>query len=127
MSELAIASTQYGDLRGTASIDGHHGSLVHEVAKRAEIPRGYWPVGLSIDISAPDYQPIVEVFAVDADVAGAGGDNIEKYAKENAEIPVFSFPAKVSLQELPALAKRFHLVVGDRLIGGRPLKILKNR
>jgi hypothetical protein len=41
MSEIEIACTQYGDLKGTVSIDGYNGSFVHAVAAKSDMPPGY--------------------------------------------------------------------------------------
>lgn len=47
MARPFVASTKYGDLKGTISIDGFEGPFLEELSKKANIPEGYIPVGLT--------------------------------------------------------------------------------
>lgn len=47
MTNPAVASTQYGDFKGSISLDGFDGLTVFDLIKESERPKGYWPVRYS--------------------------------------------------------------------------------
>lgn len=48
-----VASTQFGDLKGTISIDGFQGLFISELVAKAKVPKGFVPVGLSCYLGEP--------------------------------------------------------------------------
>jgi len=114
MSERAVAATQYGDFKGTVSIDGYDGPFLYELRQLVPVPAGYMPVGFSIWDSTPSESPDTKiqltVMAVDAAAMGDGIDTISKRAKEAGRLSVFEFRGEVELMDFLKLVKRLHVV-----------------
>jgi len=131
MSEPAVASTQYCDLQGTVSIDGHDGPFLLDLARRSKMPKGYFPIGLSIYGGAPltvdgdSKNWRICVLAVDADIGGADGSLLD-YARTVESVPAFRFSVEISMQELLSLMKRLDIVALYKGLGGKPVKILQD-
>ena len=124
-----VASTQYGDFKGTVSIDEVDGvELLQLLRKRAKVARDYWPVGFSVAAVGtgrhPEHSWHLTVYAVDAQIA-AGGQGIADYAQQNDRVPVFEFSEMIAPSELAELLmksiKRFEMVAATRLLEGKPM------
>jgi hypothetical protein len=135
MREVITPSNQYDDLVGRFAIDkadrstgGIASDLLPSLAKRVEMPRGYYPVGFDvyIDRDAKSMVPYcsLTVYAIDAQCA-VTGDELADYVKERDDVPVFRFAAEIKPDELAELLlkgiKRFRLVGATRLLDGKPM------
>ena len=125
MSETIVASTQYGDFKGTLSIDQADGrDLLRLLAARAKVPKGYCPVGFSVAAVGggghPGHRWYLTVFAVDVQIAATGQELV----------PVFEFREPMQPSELAELLvqgmKRFSMVATTRLMEGKPMMLLDN-
>jgi hypothetical protein len=134
MSEPIVASTQYGDFKGTVSIDQADGrDLLRLLAARAKVPKGYYPVGFSVTAvgggAHPGQRWYLTVFAVDAQIA-VTGQELATYARKNDRVPVFGFREPVQPSELAELLaqgiKRFSVVAATRLMKGKPMVLLED-
>ena len=130
MATEARAAVQYGDMRGTISIDGWDG--IAAVSLGAGVPKGYWPIGLEIygqpNRKGGDLDPTIYLLAVDCEVVGGiGPEFVSKYAKETETIPVFQFPTKLKMVDLLPLIKRLSIVLQDKTVRDTPLMITEPR
>ena len=128
MSESAIATTQYGDLKGTVSIDGFDGPFLRILGQKSNMPPGYTPVGISIYTSEPSKRGFlsVDIYAVDSNVGGISGDDIRHYSKAHDTIPVFQFNAQVEVADLLPYIKRLHIVAATKTIRGTQMVVLED-
>ena len=119
------ADTQYGDLKGTISLDGWDGLSV--LGAGGCCPKGYWPVGLQFYGEPINPGAEIEydacVFAVDTSILDPGhpATMVSRYAKEHGQIPVFRFDAKVSLEVLLKSCKRVAIVLADKSLHRAPM------
>jgi hypothetical protein len=128
MSEPIVASTQYGDFKGTVSIDQADGrDLLRLLAARAKVPKGYCPVGFSVTGARQRWY--LTVFAVDGQIA-VTRQELATYARENGRVPVFEFREPVQPSELAELLaqgiKRLCVVAATRLMEGKPMVLLED-
>ena len=131
MTDPAIASTQYGDLKGTIAIDGHNGLSVRDLYETAEIPKGYWPVSIQIcGFAKPgkegEGQPprlSAYVLCVDTEQVGLGPDKIVQYCRENPELHTFSFPATIDFMKLVSKLKRLDIVLHSKITRDAEVRI----
>lgn len=65
-------------------------------------------------------QCYVSIYATNQ-VEGQDGQSVADYARANGEVPVQSFDAEITLEEFFELVKRFHIVVGSRVMDGAPM------
>lgn len=126
MTEPAKASTQYGDLDGTIAIDGYNGLTVDALIQRADIPKGYCPIGLRIygfsrDKTGPSVK--AKVLCVDTDQTGPSPDDIRRFGSDNGELHTFEFDAEVDLSEFTKLVKRYDVVLLSRITRGIEVKV----
>jgi hypothetical protein len=124
MSNPVGPSTQYGDFKGTVSIDqADGGDLLRALAPLANVPRDYTPVGFNTSgISGggrPGHGFTLTVYAVDGSNYG-DTDELRKTAQSTGKVTVFSFREKVDAGKLAALilqhVKRFSIIAQTRLI-----------
>jgi hypothetical protein len=133
MAEPVSASLQYDDFKGTVCIDEAESRNLLQVLKgKADVPKGYWPVGFGIFGSTDAYGKHgfqLTVYAVDAEVA-LTGDELRKYAHEHDGVPVFRFNVHIEPEELAGLLlpaiKRLQLVVATKAIEGKPMLLLED-
>ena len=127
MSEPIVATTQYGDLKGTVSADNaDHGELLTAIAAKAGMPKGYFPVGFQM--SATGHRFHATVYAVDAQVA-VTPDELTAHAKGRDDLPVFAFRSTIepaAFLELLASTKRLSIVAQLRSISDVPMVELHN-
>ena len=126
MTEDAKASTQYGDLKGTIAIDGHNGLSIDQLVTRAEVPKGYRPIGLRIyGFSRGKDGPTVKakVLCVDTDQTGTTPDEIQRFGREHGEVHTFEFDADVDLDAIAKLIKRYDVVLLSKLTRDFHVKI----
>ena len=113
MEQPFVASTKYGDLKGTISVDGFEGPFLNELGKKANIPEGYMPVGLTCYLGkSGDYDQGVRdrfirfsLVATRADKSNF--DEIRREATATGKMDVYSFDLDgVKAEEVLALIKR---------------------
>jgi hypothetical protein len=126
MSDEIRASVQYGDMRGTISIDGWDGVRAISFGGAG---KGYWPVALELYGEPSQRGEVVEcdayILAVDESILdGTGPDAVAKYAKEHGEIPVFRFATTLDVQEALRLVKRLSVVLQDKTIRDNTLVLV---
>jgi hypothetical protein len=114
METLGNARVQYGDMRGTAALDFHGGSildLAHHIGARG------FPVAIEIDpgLDAKTMEHFLLVAVYATDVA-AGADDVMKYAREHEnKIPAKRYAGRVTLQEFSRFVKRFEVVLRSKV------------
>lgn len=137
MAEPIDPSTQYGDYKGRASIDeAEGGDLLFRLARKAGVPKGYWPAGFKASAAKERHVPNqtergwflrLTVYAVDASIA-SGADELAEHAKRHGEVPVFGFDAMIEPAELLDLfagaVKRVSVVMATQSIGETPMVLL---
>ena len=116
--EYEIASTQYNELVGTVAIDGHHGTLLSEVAELAGIDaEQFRPVHISIYLGHRnrDKMPEFTIFAIDKTMFGVSfEEQLEHSSKNGGKLPVVSITwTPDSWNQVFSHIKRFHVVATD--------------
>jgi hypothetical protein len=107
---LPTAGTQYNDFVGTAAIDTHGGTDLHELANAKGIDtKRYFPIGLGIGgIELESFT----VYAVDTNVTKGTFDNIAEYAKNaGGDVPIVEFHFSAKWEEMGKYLKRFEVIV----------------
>lgn len=124
MAERFGASVQYDDLKGTAAMDGADSPPLIMMAKRTDMPSGYFPVGFRLFRIHPDENGMIQfqIVAVKTDQTGATMDDIVKYAQSHPDVPVYSFDGEASAQEFGAYFKRVEIAVLNKLVA--PYKVM---
>lgn len=119
MPILEDASTQYGDLTGSAALDWHSGKGdFHDFAAqhcKVDIDR-FFPLAFKIhpgmNTAATENFLVITVYAADISVVGKTGPEIDNYGRtHNSKIPAKSFHGKITLKEFAAYAKRFDVIL----------------
>jgi hypothetical protein len=130
MTHPAKASTQYGDLTGTISIDGFNGLTIFDLIKSSDKPAGYWPIGLRIyglanHRTGQEQSPRLSarVLCVDIEQVGRGPDEIAEYVRTHSEIHTFEFDAEIEILDLFAKLKRLDVVLISRIVGNAEVRI----
>lgn len=116
MSKPFIASTQYGDLKGTVSLDGLQGPLLQELMAKANVPSGYVPVGLTCYLgrSRPHDKELSDRFITFSLVAARADewdiDRIHREARQEGQLDVFRFDLEdLTAEEILKLIKRLNI------------------
>ena len=116
MEQPFVASTKYGDLKGTISVDGFEGPFLDELSKKANIPEGYIPVGLTCYLgkSGDHDQGVREEFIRFSLVAARAGrsslDEVCREATAAGKMYVSSFDlGGLKPEEVLALIKRMDI------------------
>jgi hypothetical protein len=127
MAEEAKAATQYGDIKGTISADGFDGIRIDDLYVRAEVPKGYQPIGMRIAGSKREKNGELRIRArvlcVDTDQTGSAPDEIKKFGRENGELHTFEFDAEIEIDDILRLVKRYDIVLIDKIARGIDVKI----
>lgn len=121
---LENASTQYGDAKGTVSIDWHNGTEIHELAKFIGVPKTYFSLALSLSISSGDREIFyLTIYAAAKDEVGETADEIIQYSRLHDTIPVKEFRGEVTIADLTKYVKRFRVVAtSHKLVGDAELE-----
>jgi hypothetical protein len=124
MSNEVRAVTQYGDMRGTISIDGWDG--VSLIGIGAVAGKGYLPVAIEFygesQIRRGKHHFNCYVLAVDESILDKSApDGLKSYIREHGELPVFRFRSSVKLEKVIPLLKRISIVLQGHLTGNVPL------
>jgi hypothetical protein len=113
MSKPFIASTQYGDLKGTVSVDGFQGPFLQELMTKANMPSGYITVGLTSYLGRPrpHDKELSDRFITFSLVAARADewdiDKICREARQEGQLNVFRFDLEdLTAGEVLKLIKR---------------------
>jgi hypothetical protein len=127
MADDAKAATQYGDVKGTISVDGFSGIRIDDLYVRADVPSGYQPIGMRIAGSRRDENGELtiraSVLCVDTDQTGTKPDEIRRFGSENGELHTFEFDAQVDIAEILRCVKRYDIVLLGKITRGISVKI----
>lgn len=135
MPEPIIASTQYGDFKGTVSMNGHGSSsgLNDFLQKRANLPPGYTLVGFEFNIlwgwGGADLQSHSCYLSIYATKAVGHAGELSAFARNHAHIPVEKFRSEGEMKpedllELLGTMKEFSLVAATRSIEDAPMILM---
>ena len=113
MSERFIASTQYGDLKGTAAFDGHEGPPLWELAKLTDMPKGYVPLGFELFRLSPMDNGKVPFTLVAAPTEKYGSkiQDIIDTAGQTGQIHLHRFEGELAPERFEAYFKRTDIKV----------------
>ena len=126
------ASTQYGDIKGTISIDGFEGPILEKLRSRSNMPKGYVAVGFAINSyarqrkSGVSHSVSITVYGADSDQMGIGPDGWREYLKNNNEVSVFAFDAEISIDELLEMMKIITIKGWHKVISSASVRILED-
>lgn len=111
MANKFVASTQYGDLKGTVAFDGHEGPPLDQLAELTDMTGEYFPVGVYFYRLNPDEDGKIpfEVVAVRCDKVGTTWDEVTQFAKQEEHIPVYGFSGRIALSEFDVFFKRIDI------------------
>ncbi len=132
MFDPKIEHTQYCDYRGNASADIADGKDLTDLAKRINVPEGFWPVGVDFFLSGKSAVSIerpkvrILIYAVDSDDYGEDIDSINQKAfGKGSSLRVTEFSGKIPISELFGYFKRFHVTCFDGSLQTEKLEVLK--
>ena len=113
MFDPKIEHTQYCHYGGNASTDIADGKELTDLAKRLNVPEGFWPVGFDFFLSTASIgspKVRVSVYAVDSDDYGEDIDSInQKASGKGSSLLVTEFSGRIKISELLGFFKRFHV------------------
>jgi hypothetical protein len=113
MPDKFKASTQYGDMFGSVSLDGWQHAPLHELAAYCEIPSGYVPVGFSLFRLHPDEEGKLpfRIACAESEEYDRSLSEVNKNGKSGQELGVRLFSGRVPVNELEGLFKRVDITV----------------
>lgn len=126
MGDSFVASVQYGDLKGTVSMDGHEAEgPLGGLAEHTCMKPGYWPVGFGLHGLDPNKEGKCSftIYAVDASEVGTNVDQIKSYVEENGNLPVVGFHGEIEVGSFIQFFKRFSLRAHSKHIGLEPSEL----
>lgn len=128
-----VASTHYGDFKGTVSIDqADFSEVLRLLEQKVTVPDGYRLVGFSIDAWGrnPGRGHFWHLTVYSVDVQSLAGRVLTDYASEHDHIPVFECHASIEAAEVAALlvegVKEFSMVAATRELERKPMVKLDN-
>ena len=112
------AGTQYGDQRGTASVDGTHGPIIHELGKLVGVPGAFFPVGFELyrGESSDKGMVSITVFAVDQSKAGASIDAITQRMKRGEGLVAQKWSKRLPMRAVFDLFHRYSFVLWNKAV-----------
>ena len=114
MSEsVGSASTQYGDMKGTASLDFHSGTELHAFARDCGV-KGF-AVAASLYRGESDFARI-SIYATDPALNLSTADEVRDYAKTQGKLPVVKYETTKSLEDFMEYVKRFDVALRSRIL-----------
>lgn len=121
MAEEFVASTQYGDYKGTIAVDYDDNvspDFLELLRSRSSMPAGYTPVGLrSSSVPNPTRSMIpVEVVAFKDQEVGESEAELASYQSKHGSIPVYPFPCEITAEELFGWMKRLRVCVKSKRV-----------
>ncbi len=131
MSDAITAATQYGDFKGTVSMDeAEAGKALRRLARCAPPPAGHLPVAFAVRATAGgsrrELRWTLTVYSVDADAHGTP-DAMAAHARGGGSFPVRESMAEIGAAELAEVLlggiKRLHIVASSRNLRGAPMML----
>ena len=115
MKEKFTSSTQYGDIKGNVTIDGHGNPNLHDFAEKYGIDtKKYFPI--AIDIYRGISHESIYIIAVETDLFGSGTNysNIPDYLQNDTDAFVKKIELKdATIEDYLKECKRFNLVASS--------------
>ena len=109
MGDTFRAAVQYGDMKGTVSIDGWQGPPIQELAEGVRLKKGFIPIGFGFYQLHPNKNgkiPI-KIYAADSAEVGVTGGEMKAYSEKHGNLPVVGFTGEIEPTKLKTLFKRF--------------------
>ena len=111
------ASTTYGDYKGSISIDGHNGAILHDIYRDQELDEQYFPIAFELNDSSLAYPALdvkasamLTIYAVDKQIAGNNFDEIKSYINNNSgQVEIEQFNIGLTYDELKKYIKRMSI------------------
>jgi hypothetical protein len=129
MFDPKIEHTQYCDYRGNASTDIADAKNLNDLAKRLNVPEGFWPVGFDFFLataSAERPKVRVSVYVVDSDDYGEDIDSVnQKVSGKGSCLPVTEFSGRIPISELLGFFKRFHVTCFNGNLQTQRMEVLE--
>lgn len=111
------ASTTYGDYKGTISIDGYNGGILHDIFRDRKLDEQYFPIAFelndssiassSLDLKANAF---LTIYALDKKIVGDNFDKIETCINNNSDqVKVKEFKISLTCEELKRYIKRMNI------------------
>lgn len=123
MGDSFTASVQYGDLRGTAAIDGYEtGGPLRGLAEHTCLKSGYIPVGFGLTNLDPgdDGKVGFTLYAVQTEQVGKNVQEMSQYVSEHGKLPVVGFRGQIKAGTFVQHFKRFSLRVHSKTLALEP-------
>jgi hypothetical protein len=123
MGDSFVADTQYGDLQGTAAIDGHEtGGPLHDLAEYSSLKPGYFPIGFGLHRLDPleSGKLPFTIYAVKTEDVGGTAEEMTAYARQHGKLPVKGFEGEIEPAKFQQFFKRFSLRVHNKWLNLEP-------
>src|SRR5690349_11661566 len=114
MSNAIEATSSYGDMRGTMSLDGWDRLVAMDVGVGWK--KGYYPVGVEVLATSQARggklrTAVYLLLAKEETLGGSGPDVVAEFAKTNGRLPVIRYAVEVDTAKLLGLIKRMGIVL----------------
>jgi len=111
------ASTTYGDYKGTISIDGHNGAILHDIYRDQKLDEQYFPIAFELNDSSLAYPALdvkasamLTIYVIDKQIAGDNFDDIKSYINNNPEqVKTEEISISLSYEQLKKYIKRMSI------------------
>jgi len=97
MGDPFMASTQYNDLIGGAAFDGHDSPPLFILAKKLDMPEGYWPVGFELSELAPAKKQLMR-FCTHSGFWGTNPVEMETMSRDPLGLPYMHMETNQNMQ-----------------------------
>ena len=132
MADLHEASSQYGDMKGQASIDGYFAPPLSDIARDKGIDlKGYFPVGLDLYLDNTFAREGKElrfhgaILAADTGLEELKHEELVALGKRDGHLRVFKFRFEMTLDEIRKNFKRVSITVQSRSFEGIRLEVVE--
>ena len=124
MAQKLMATTQYGDLSGTVSIDGQMGQFLSQFGAAAGMSKDSFIISFSLRSRTLHAESVeIDLFSVDAEIAGGNYEALQATATQQGHLTVFRTPVVVPIAKLMDQIKNLNIAVSLKGFDGIPLKI----
>jgi len=128
MGEKFKVTTQYDDLIGNCAFDGHEGPPLFELAERASMHPGYFPIGFELFRLNPNKKGKIP-FTLLAIRMIESGKNMEEFLnriKLTNELRVYRFNGEIDQNDFPKIFKRISINAISEGLPPEKLRIYKD-
>jgi hypothetical protein len=107
-------------------VDGHEGSFLRKLAEQSDLPKGFFPVGLSFSAETPLLREghQISILAIDEDAMNSAGGSVAAYLKHEGHVHVQKFPINLKTAEVLRLIKRMNIILTDKVVPGAHVKVV---